>query len=137
MNFFYGIPAVVLLLCALALAIVTARAGQVYVHRRFRTRDLASRRRRTLGQTIPIALIDARREPFGRELARDLLALQCDARHDRARKNLVFHLLRADEYALVYLRFFEIDALAFVQRAVDLGIAEIELARHRTHREFG
>ena len=39
MNFLYSIPAVVLLVCALALAIATAGAGQVYVHRRFSKRD--------------------------------------------------------------------------------------------------
>ncbi|HSS06687.1 MAG TPA: hypothetical protein VLK83_06055 [Rhodanobacteraceae bacterium] len=39
MNFLYGIPAVVLLAGALIVALVAAGSGQIYVHRRFRTRD--------------------------------------------------------------------------------------------------
>jgi hypothetical protein len=39
MNFFYGIPAVVLLIGALTIAILAAGGGQIYVHRRFSTRD--------------------------------------------------------------------------------------------------
>lgn len=39
MNFFYSIPAVALLICTLALAILVAAGGQLYVHRRFSARD--------------------------------------------------------------------------------------------------
>ena len=39
MNFFYGIPAVVLLVVALGVTLALAGAGQTYVHRRFRARD--------------------------------------------------------------------------------------------------
>jgi hypothetical protein len=39
MNFFYSIPAVALLICALTLAILAAGGGQLYVHRRFSARD--------------------------------------------------------------------------------------------------
>lgn len=39
MSFFYGIPAVLLLVIALALAIGLAGAGQVLIHRRFRRQD--------------------------------------------------------------------------------------------------
>ena len=39
MNFFYSIPAVALLVCALVFSILAAGVGQIYVHRRFSTRD--------------------------------------------------------------------------------------------------
>lgn len=39
MTVLYGIPAVLLLLIALAAAIIVAGAGQLYVHRRFRSQD--------------------------------------------------------------------------------------------------
>jgi hypothetical protein len=39
MNFLYGIPAIVVLLAALALSIALAAAGQTIVHRRFRSQN--------------------------------------------------------------------------------------------------
>jgi Protein of unknown function (DUF4239) len=39
MSFLYGVPAVLLLFSTLAIAIVAAGLGQIYVHRRFRSQD--------------------------------------------------------------------------------------------------
>ena len=79
--------------CCAAIEIVRValpRQGQSIFWRRTDARETATK-----------AFIDALGEPFGRQLARELRALQIDARHDRARQRALVQLLGISEDALM------------------------------------
>lgn len=59
-------------------------------------------------QALLVARVHALRKPLGRQVARDLRALQADVRHERARNGLAAHLVRQLEHTTTELRFREI-----------------------------
>src|SRR5690606_7314050 len=76
-------------------------------------------------------------EPFGRQLAADLGALQRDLRHHRARQGPALELLGQGENAPVELAVLELALVAELERAADLAVADAQPLAERADRELG
>jgi hypothetical protein len=77
------------------------------------------RRRYDAREAVAMAFVDAPGEPFGRQLARELRALQVDARHDRARQRALVQLLGVGEDTLMQRGLLEVAVVAPLQVASD------------------
>src|SRR5690606_41047850 len=82
-----------------------------------------------------MTLVDTLGEPCGGEVARDLRALQGDARQGLAWQGLAIDLLRQVEYPLVEPRLLEFEAIALFQCFADGGVAHAQAFTQRTGRQ--
>src|SRR5690606_10796992 len=79
-----------------------------------------------------MTLVDTLGEPCGGEVARDLRALQGDARQGLAWQGFAFDLLRQIEYPRVEPRLLEFEAIALFQCFADGGVAHAQAFAQRT-----
>jgi hypothetical protein len=84
-----------------------------------------------------VALVDAVREPLGRQRPRDLRAVQRDLRNDRARQASPTDALGELVDARVHPRLLEVRTAFELERAMDLAFAEVEPVGERNDRRFG
>src|SRR5689334_4781256 len=88
-------------------------------------------------EAAPVALVDATREPLGRQRARDLRTVQLDARQQRTRQGAVLGLLGEREHARIDGRLLEAGFAFHRERAMDLALARTEARADRAHGRFG
>ncbi len=87
-------------------------------------------------ETASVTRIHAVREPFGRELARDLRAFQQNRRQDRARQSHAIHLVGQREKPAVQPRLLEFVRSAELEIAADLHRTHVQALRQRSQRCF-